>query len=124
MLSTAVDSIYGRRTKEVAPGDLQWSPRIGFNWDISGDQRNQLRGGVGMFVGRPAYVWLGNSYQNSGSGLGILNCSGSNSTPGRPPAFDPSAPPPNYCIKRDSTQAQVGLANGVVGPVDLMSKNL
>ena len=26
----------------------------------------QLRGGVGMFTGRPAFVWLSNAFQNSG----------------------------------------------------------
>ncbi|HEX6536061.1 MAG TPA: TonB-dependent receptor [Gemmatimonadaceae bacterium] len=117
--TASVDTIYGRRTDEVASGNLQWSPRIGFNWDVTGDQVNQIRGGVGTFVGRPAYVWLGNSYQNSGSGLGILNCSGSRSAPGPAPAFDPDATnPPTVCANGQ------GLGTGVVGPVDLMSKNL
>ena len=43
-----------------------WSPRLGFNWDISGDQTTQLRGGTGMFTGRPAYVWISNQIGNTG----------------------------------------------------------
>jgi hypothetical protein len=46
-----VDSAFGRRTDEIPDGNLQWSPRLGFNWDVTGDRRNQLRGGAGMFTG-------------------------------------------------------------------------
>ncbi len=66
---------FARHTSEVPSGNMQWSPRIGFNWDVTGDQQNQLRGGVGLFTGRPAYVWLGNAFQNSGlSGVAQLTC--------------------------------------------------
>lgn len=66
---------FARNTSEVPSGNWQVSPRIGFNWDVTGDQRNQLRGGVGMFTGRPAYVWLSNAFQNSGrSGVALLTC--------------------------------------------------
>jgi len=36
------------------------SPRVGFNWDVKGDETLQLRGGSGMFSGRLPFVWLGN----------------------------------------------------------------
>ncbi len=66
---------FGRNTSEVPNGNWQVSPRVGFNWNVTGDSRNQLRGGVGMFTGRPAYVWLGNAFQNSGlSGVARLTC--------------------------------------------------
>ncbi|HEX5830248.1 MAG TPA: carboxypeptidase regulatory-like domain-containing protein [Gemmatimonadaceae bacterium] len=78
----AVLTEFGRRTEEVPSGNLQWSPRVGFNWDVTGDQRNQLRGGVGMFVGRPAYVWLANAVQNSGlSGYAQLTCGAAQGVP-------------------------------------------
>jgi hypothetical protein len=60
---------YGRHTDQVPSGNVQFSPRLGFNWDRVGDRREQLRGGVGVFVGRPAFVWLGNAFQNAGTGL-------------------------------------------------------
>ena len=51
------------------------SPRaFGFNYDITGKQTDQLRGGVGLFQGRPAFVWLENTIANSGFGLGLLVC--------------------------------------------------
>jgi len=43
-----------------------WSPRVGFNWDVLRDQSTQLRGGTGVFTGRPAYVWISNQIGNTG----------------------------------------------------------
>ncbi len=40
------------------------SPRLGFNWDITGDQTAQLRGGSGLFTGRFPFVWVGNQVAN------------------------------------------------------------
>ncbi|HWJ27206.1 MAG TPA: hypothetical protein VNS32_11730, partial [Flavisolibacter sp.] len=34
------------------------SPRLGFNWDVKGDQSTQVRGGVGLFAGPPPFVWI------------------------------------------------------------------
>ncbi len=36
------------------------SPRVGFNWDINDDKKNQFRGGLGVFTGKLPFVWLGN----------------------------------------------------------------
>ncbi len=49
---------------EVTP---MLSPRVGFNWDISGDRTTQLRGGSGLFTGRIPFVWLGNVISNPGA---------------------------------------------------------
>jgi hypothetical protein len=41
-----------------------FSPRLGFNLDINGDQTMQLRGGTGVFTGRFPFVWIGNQVAN------------------------------------------------------------
>jgi hypothetical protein len=58
---------FGLRTDAV-PAPKMWSPRIGFNWDLSngGATKSQVRGGVGFFTGRTPYVWLSNQYGNTG----------------------------------------------------------
>lgn len=43
-----------------------FSPRLGFNWDVTGDRETQLRGGVGVFTGKPAFVWISNQIGNTG----------------------------------------------------------
>jgi carboxypeptidase family protein len=58
-------SLFGFAT-DVVPNDVQWSPRVGVNYDVRGDGREQIRGGVGMFTGRPAYVWISNQFANTG----------------------------------------------------------
>ena len=51
---------------DVVPSEVQWAPRAGFNWDISGSGTEQIRGGLGLFTGRPAYVWISNQFGNTG----------------------------------------------------------
>jgi len=46
---------------------LLLSPRLGINWDIKGDNTQQLRGGFGIFTGRLPFVWIGNQVQNVNS---------------------------------------------------------
>src|SRR5687768_4521422 len=55
------------------PGaNILWSPRLGFNYDISGDLTTQIRGGTGVFTGQPLYVWISNQLGNTGMLQGNL----------------------------------------------------
>ncbi|MCD4750962.1 MAG: carboxypeptidase regulatory-like domain-containing protein [Thermoanaerobaculales bacterium] len=60
------EELFGYRTDEVPDGNELWSPRLGFNWDITGQGKSQLRGGVGVFSGRSPYVWISNNYARNG----------------------------------------------------------
>ena len=45
---------------------IQMSPRVGFNWDVKGDQTTQVRGGTGLFAGTVPFVWISNQASNNG----------------------------------------------------------
>jgi hypothetical protein len=79
-------------TSKVPTGNPLWSPRLGFNWDIEGDTTTILRGGAGIFSGRPAYVWVSNAYLGNGLSQVELTCDASR---GGVPDFtvDPNAQP-------------------------------
>ena len=49
-----------------------WSPRVGFNWDVFSDQKTQVRGGTGVFTGKPPYVWISNQIGNTGALAGFV----------------------------------------------------
>ena len=49
---------------QMPSNDWLISPRLGFNYDVNGDDTFQLRGGSGLFTGRFPFVWLGNQIAN------------------------------------------------------------
>jgi hypothetical protein len=61
------DSTFGIDTSAFPSGNILWSPRVGFNWDITGDAISQLRGGVGLFSGRTPFVWMSNNFARTGT---------------------------------------------------------
>ena len=65
-------------------GKPLWSPRLAVNYDVGGEGRTFLRGGVGLFTGRPAYTSIASAYRDNGTRQLFLNCNGSATPP-----FDP-----------------------------------
>jgi len=61
-----VEQIYHVKTDQAASGNLLFSPRVGFNWDVFKDKKTQVRGGIGIFSGRTPYVWISNQFSNTG----------------------------------------------------------
>ena len=55
-------------TDQLPDTRMTVSPRVGFNWDITGDRKYVLRGGSGYFIGRLPFVWLVSAVGNSGVG--------------------------------------------------------
>ena len=62
--------LLGAQTGTFIDPQFAFSPRVGFNYDLSGDRRTQLRGGAGMFTSRIPLVWPGGAYNNYGFNIG------------------------------------------------------
>ena len=60
------------KTGDAAKTSVLWSPRVGFNWDVNGDKKTQIRGGVGVFAGAPPFVWISNQASNNGIDFGSV----------------------------------------------------
>jgi hypothetical protein len=124
-------------TAATPSGHTLWSPRIGVSYDVSGAGSTFLRGGIGLFAGRPAYIWFREAHFNTGLQRLRLTCSGEG-TPGFTP--DPARQPtqcagvvepvtdiayfdPNFRFPR-SLKVALGfdrrLPLGVVGTVDVL----
>jgi hypothetical protein len=91
---------------------ILFEPRLGFNWNVKGEGKTQVRGGTGIFTGRPPYVFLSNQIGNNGVLTGFIDVSGAAasaygftanpnqyfipSTPTLPSTFDLALTDPNY----------------------------
>ncbi|MBW3654856.1 MAG: TonB-dependent receptor, partial [Gemmatimonadetes bacterium] len=79
-----------------------FSPRLGFNWDVRGNRSTQVRGGTGVFTGRPAFVWISNQIGNTGVLTGFERLDNTTSRPFHPdpnhykPAAVTGAPASRY----------------------------
>ena len=54
-------------TGVMAKTQILVEPRVGFNLDLKGDATTQVRGGTGIFTGRPPFVFLSNAIGNQGN---------------------------------------------------------
>jgi hypothetical protein len=117
--NATIDTIFGRRTDAMPRQRPQLSPRLGFTWDLSGDNRNRLRGGAGVFTVRPPVAWLHAPLYSFGVGIGTLRCGSMPADLGGAPKFTPSyLAPPQSCANGAS------LAAAPRGPVDLLDSRL
>jgi hypothetical protein len=79
-------------TEKLPDARLHWSPRLGFNWDVTGDRSTQVRGGTGIFTGTPAYVWISNQIGANGMLTGFERIENTSNRPFNPNvnAYKPS----------------------------------
>lgn len=75
-------------TQKLPDANLLISPRMGFNWDVKGDRQTQIRGGTGVFTGRPLYVWISNQLGENGLLTGFEQIDNTTARPFNP---DPNA---------------------------------
>ena len=93
------EQVFGYATN-VVPSPTQFSPRLGFNWDVTNNGKNQVRGGIGVFTGRTPYVWLSNNF--SGTGIQFARLSVTRNAANRIP-FNPDP---------DNQPTSIGSASG------------
>lgn len=90
--NAAVFDAFGINTSRTPTGHAQWSPRLGMSYDPSGRGATYLRGGIGLFEGRPLYGWLEEAYRGTGLQSLFLQCFGDDV-----PAFTLGADQPTQC---------------------------
>ncbi|MFN0185202.1 MAG: carboxypeptidase regulatory-like domain-containing protein [Aquabacterium sp.] len=73
--NTAQTGGFGYDNSVTLDGKQLVQPRVGFNLNL-GDKntRRQVRGGIGLFEGQAANVWLSNPYSNTGIAVGFIGC--------------------------------------------------
>lgn len=115
--NAAVDSVFGRRTDRMPRARIHVSPRLGFAWDLSEAGRDRVRGGVGLFTGRPPLAWLVPALASYGDGIGHLRC-------GLIPAGSPPPFEPDYRAAPTACATGQPLAAAPLGDVDLLDRGL
>jgi len=75
---------YKINTEKLPDPKFLYSPRLGFNYDVTGDRKIQLRGGTGLFTGRPAFVWISNQIGNNGVLTGFIQTDNTTAYPFNP----------------------------------------
>ena len=96
------------RTDKLPDANLLWSPRVGFNYDVKGDKTLQLRGGTGIFTGRPAYVWVSNQIGNNGILTGFERL---DNTKARPFSPDPETYKPQNVNGQPAANYELALTD-------------
>jgi hypothetical protein len=129
----------GLKSEVLPKNQLLWEPRFGFNYNHKGLSKTQVRGGTGIFTGRPPYVFVSNQVGNNGVLTGFIDVSGSAaaqygftanpskyfvpSTPTLPSTFDLAFTDPNYKfpqVWKTNLAIDQKLMYGFVGSVEVI----
>lgn len=91
-------------TSQLPSVKVMVNPRFGFNYDVKGNKKTQIRGGLGLFSGRPAFVFISNAVGNNGMQAGSISQDNTTLYPFSPnvrrntPTPTPGSPAPSYNI--------------------------
>lgn len=64
--NSAVAQEYDVATDQMPSSTPLFSPRVGFRWNVDEERNTLVRGGIGIFTGRIPFVWISNSFSNTG----------------------------------------------------------
>ncbi len=110
ILEAAGKDLQGARVGQGPETTAHFSPRVGFNWDVTGDRSTQIRGGLGIFTSRLPLVWPGGTYNNNGV------------TGGFAASFNTTVPGFNPDVNSQPVNVAPG-SGGTGGNVDLIAKD-
>jgi hypothetical protein len=71
---------FGYDNTQTIDGQKLVQPRIGFNLKLPTERLMQVRGGIGLFQGAAAAVWMSNPFSNTGVASRVVTCSGTGAT--------------------------------------------
>ncbi|WP_426195633.1 carboxypeptidase regulatory-like domain-containing protein [Massilia sp. DWR3-1-1] len=71
---------FGYDNTQTIDGQKLIQPRIGFNLKLPTERLMQVRGGIGLFQGAAAAVWMSNPFSNTGVASRVVTCSGTGAT--------------------------------------------
>jgi hypothetical protein len=95
-------------TAKLPDSNPLWSPRVGFNVDVTGDRTTQLRGGTGIFTGKPLFVWISNQIGNTGVLTGFSEIFNATNRPFNP---DPNAYKPTEVTGAPAASYELALTD-------------
>jgi hypothetical protein len=96
------------QTAKLPDANILWSPRVGVNWDVTGDRTTQVRGGTGVFTGPPAYVWISNQIGNTGVLTGFAQLDNTKLRPWNP---NPNAYKPTDVTGQPASSYELALTD-------------
>jgi hypothetical protein len=98
------------------PSRVSVSPRLGFTYDVKGDQSVIIRGGTGIYTGKVPFAWYGYAYTLSGNTYGNIDWNG--------PAAGVTVPLTFNTDKlRDTVTKYGGVSRSATREVDVFDNN-
>ena len=125
ILNSKGKDLKGARVGQKIDNYAHISPRLGFNYDVNGNKKTQISGGVGIFTSRLPLVWPGGTYNNNGVTQGAIDINGT--TNAQMPNFNPN-PSVNSQLYNNGVAlgpvpGNVGAPGQFGGNIDLFAKD-
>lgn len=126
LLKTAGKDLQGASVGQRIDTRVHISPRVGFNYDVNGDKKTQIRGGLGIFTSRLPLVWPGGAYNNNGVTQGAIDINGATNV--LMPTFDPNPSVAAQIVNQNNANlgplpGNPGAPGQFSGNIDLFAKD-
>ena len=109
--NTAFKDLTGKLPNRVAV-----SPRLGFTYDVNGNQSVVIRGGTGIFTGKVPFAWYGYAYTLNGGTYGNIDWNGPAAGVTVPLAINPAG-------LKDTVTKYGGTSRSATREIDVFDNN-